>query len=45
MRPNQYWLYLNLHIAPWQLWVGVVLLDTVGFSVLVVLLRQLVLWA
>lgn len=44
MRPNQYWLYLNLHIAPWQLWVGIVLLDTGLFSGIVVLLRQLVLW-
>ncbi|MBO0360085.1 hypothetical protein J0X19_19145 [Hymenobacter sp. BT186] len=44
MRPNQYWLYLNLHIAPWQLWAGVVLLDTGLFSGVVALLRQLVVW-
>jgi hypothetical protein len=44
MRPNQYWLYLNLHITPWQLWLGVVLLDAVVFGVVVVLLRQLALW-
>lgn len=28
MRPHHYWLYRNLHLAPWQLWAFVVLLDT-----------------
>jgi hypothetical protein len=44
MRPHQYWLYLNLHIAPWQLWAGVVLLDTLAFSAIVRVVRQLMLW-
>jgi hypothetical protein len=44
MRPNQYWLYLNLHIAPWQLWIGIVLLDTMVFSALVAMVRQVAFW-
>jgi hypothetical protein len=41
LRPHQYWLYLNMHIAPWQLWAGIVVLDTVVFSVGVRLLYWL----
>ncbi|MBG8555675.1 hypothetical protein [Hymenobacter guriensis] len=32
-RPQQYWLYRNLHLAPWQLWAGVIVLDTLLLSV------------
>ena len=35
LRPHQYWLYLNLHVRPWQLWAGVVALDTLGFCGLI----------
>lgn len=42
LRPHQYWLYLNLHIAPWHLWAGIVLLDTALFSAAVLLIHQLV---
>lgn len=41
LRPHQYWLYLNLHVAPWQLWAGIVAADTVVFSVVVSLLHWL----
>lgn len=44
LRPQQYWLYLNLHIAPWQLWAGVVLADTGLFSAMIWGLRQLAQW-
>ncbi|TGE06666.1 hypothetical protein [Hymenobacter fodinae] len=39
LRPHQYWLYLNLHIAPWQLWAGVIVADTLLFSAAVLLLH------
>lgn len=32
-RPQQYWLYRNLHLAPWQLWTGVTLLNLVVLTV------------
>lgn len=41
MRPHQYWLYRNLHLAPGQLWAGVVVVDTLLFSGLVTLLHLL----
>ncbi len=41
LRPHQYWLYLNLHLAPWQLWAAVVALDTLGFCGLVAVLHHL----
>jgi hypothetical protein len=41
LRPHQYWLYLNLHIAPWQLWAGIIALDTALFSATVGLLHGL----
>ncbi len=43
-RPHQYWLYLNLHIVPWHLWAGIVVLDTALFSGAIFLLHQVVLW-
>ncbi|SNR64390.1 MULTISPECIES: hypothetical protein [Hymenobacter] len=39
LRPHQYWFYLNLHIAPWQLWAGVLVADTLLFSAAVGLLH------
>ena len=41
LRPHQYWLYLNLHVAPWQLWAGIVAVDTAVFGTVVKLLYWL----
>ena len=41
MRPHQYWLYLNLHLRPWWLWAGVVMLDLTLCATLVKLLSLL----
>ncbi|UYZ63499.1 hypothetical protein [Hymenobacter weizhouensis] len=40
-RPNQYWLYRNLHLSPRQLWAGVVLADTALLGGLLALLHAL----
>ncbi|MBT2557180.1 hypothetical protein J7E24_05245 [Hymenobacter sp. ISL-91] len=41
MRPYQYGFYRNLHLAPWQLWAFVAVLDTGLFGGLIVLLHLL----
>lgn len=41
LRPHQYWFYRNLHLAPWQLWAPLVVLDTVAFCALAGVLHQL----
>ncbi|MFD2785209.1 hypothetical protein [Hymenobacter rubripertinctus] len=43
LRPEQHWLFRNLHLSPGQLWAPVLVLDTVGFGAFVGLLNQL--WA
>lgn len=39
--PHQHWLYRNLHLAQWQLWAPLVVVNTVGLAALVKLLQLL----